>query len=173
MTHLRKKTALHLRFSKLALFLGKLMCRQISSSAIFARNERNYQYSQYSRILKLTCSFLVVAFALQSGHIHGAEIVRTAPVAGKVADTKRAEDRLSLEAFAEPPVKGKPPSVLRLNALDLLSGDGEYDRFQAACGCPDLIAGWAARFAAAQLAGSRESRSHGRVTGRRSITSRR
>ena len=70
-------------------------------------------------------------------------------------------------------VERKPPSVRCLNALDLLSGDGEYGRFQAACGCPDLIAGWAARFAAAQLAGSRASRLHGRVTGRRSITSRR
>ena len=65
----------------------------------------------------------------------------------------------------------KPPSVRRLNELDILSGDGEDGRFQAACESPDLIAGWAARFAAAQLAGSRASSSSGRVTGRRSMTS--
>jgi hypothetical protein len=53
-----------------------------------------------------------------------------------------------------------------LNALDLLSVVGENGRFQAACGHSDLIAGWAARFAAArfaaaQLAGSRTSSSPG------------
>ena len=65
----------------------------------------------------------------------------------------------------------KPPSVRRSNALAVMSAGGEYGRFQAACRRSDLIAGWAARFAAAQLAGSRASRSHGRVTGRRSMTS--
>ena len=46
----------------------------------------------------------------------------------------------------------KPPSVRRLNALAGMSAGGEYGRFQAACRRSDLVAGWAARFAAAQLA---------------------
>ena len=74
-------------------------------------------------------------------------------------------------SFWEIAIKRKPPSVRRLNALAIMNAGGEYGRFQAACGDSDLIAGWAARFAAAQLAGSRASRSHGRVTGSRSMTS--
>jgi len=65
----------------------------------------------------------------------------------------------------------KPPSVRRLNVLDLLGGDGQGGRFQAACGRSDLIAGWAARCVAAQVAGSRASSSHGRAPGRRLMTS--
>jgi len=65
----------------------------------------------------------------------------------------------------------KHPSVRRLNELDFLRGNGEGGRFQAACRRPDLIADFAARCAAAQLAGSRAASSPGRVTGRRSMTS--
>ena len=66
---------------------------------------------------------------------------------------------------------GKPPSVHRLNELDLVGGGCKGGRFQAACGRSDLTAGWAARFAAAQLAGRRASSSFGRVSGRRSMRS--
>ena len=63
----------------------------------------------------------------------------------------------------------KPPRVRRLKGLDLLGRGGEDGRFQAACGRSDLIAGWAARFAAAQVAGRRVSSLLGRVTGRCSM----
>ena len=87
-------------------------------------------------------------------------------------------DQLSVEAFLAGAVIAagsfmwkhcKPPRVRRLNGLDLLGRGGEDGRFQAACGRSDLIAGWAARFAAAQVAGRRVSSLLGRVTGRCSM----
>jgi hypothetical protein len=56
-----------------------------------------------------------------------------------------------------------------LNDLDLLIAGGQYGRFQAACDRSDLIAGLAARFAAAQVVGRSSLSSLGRVMGRRSM----
>lgn len=112
MIHLRKKTVLELPLSQLALprVIWKTSHCEVLPSASKFLNERVNHDSQYSRVLRQTRSFLLVAFALQSGHIHAAEIVSAAPVAGKVADTKRAEDRLSPAEFAEPPVNARPGS---------------------------------------------------------------
>jgi hypothetical protein len=55
---------------------------------------------------------LLVAFALQSGLLHGREIVSSDSVAanpaGNIAELVRAEDRLSPAAFAVPPVHVRP-----------------------------------------------------------------
>ena len=112
MISLRKKTVPKLPLIQMPLSPGdwKISCHDILPSARIFQNECENHDSLLSQALRQARSFLLVTLALQSGHLHGAEIVSAGPVAVKVVDTKRADDRLSPAAFAEPPVHARPGS---------------------------------------------------------------
>ncbi|MCX6878205.1 MAG: glycosyl hydrolase [Verrucomicrobia bacterium] len=71
-----------------------------------------HQPTQSSRVKLRLPGVLLVAFALQSGHLHGREMVSAAAVAandsGKLAEPARAGDRLSPAAFGDPQVEVRP-----------------------------------------------------------------